>query len=278
MTINGETKILARFHTKLSPRGLNIYNPYFQENGVNALYILFYNPDPQPLLAAMRGLNIAGAVAIGFGTDPRLPPLIDEIDDVAKYVGRVGFICNKGGKLIGSNQGGGGLLMSVESVTTLENKKIVVVGGGNVVRGFLFNISKKYSKNLPEVVLVNRTVEKIEKLKGDFPMIKDSLPLESLNKLSGDILVNVTHIGGSVEDTLYTPEIVSKFNFVSDVTFEKEDTNLINCAKNTGKKFSTGWDMFTYQGLIVLETVLGIKVDAQKLKTWVIRGLSETVT
>jgi shikimate dehydrogenase len=277
MNINGETKILARFHTKLSPRGLNIYNPYFQENGVNALYLLFHNPEPQPLINAMRSLNFAGAVAVGFETDPRLPPLLDELDEIARYVGRVGFIYNKEGRLCGSNQGGEGLMLSIENATSLAEKRIVIVGGGNVVKGLLYNINKKYQGCLPEIVLVNRTVEKIETLQNDFGMVKNALPLDAIHQLDGDLLINATPIGGSVEDTFYTPEIVNRFGHIADVTFEKEETNLIDLAKAAGKEVSTGWDMFTCQGLVVLEMVLGIKVDAKKLKECVIRGLSETV-
>ncbi len=277
MIIDGETKILARFHTKLSPRGLNIYNPYFEENNVNAAYLLFFNPEPEPLITAMRNLNFAGAVAVGFETNPKLPPLIDELDDIAKYVSRVGFIINKNGKLVGSNQGGEGLLLSVEKNGSIKNKRVVIVGGGNVAKGLLYNISKKYIGSLPEVILVNRTLEKIEILRLDFPMVKDTLPLDALAKVSGDFLINATTIGGGVDDTFYTKEIVNKYSHISDVTFEKENTNLINLAQETGKQFSTGWDMFTYQGQIVLEKVLDIHIDTNKLKTCVIKGLSETV-
>ena len=50
MKIDENTKIIGRFHTKPSPRGLNIYNPFFEEAGINAVYLLFYNPDPKILV------------------------------------------------------------------------------------------------------------------------------------------------------------------------------------------------------------------------------------
>lgn len=277
MNINADTKIIARFHTKVSPRGLNIYNPYFQEMGINALFILFHNPEPEPLITSMKTLNFSGAVAVGFESNPKLPPLLDEVDDIAKYVGRVGFIYRDGNKYVGSNQGGQGLLRAILQTTSIENKRIVLVGAGNVAKGLLFNIKKQFSSALPKITIVNRTVENAEKLKQDFSMVTDIKSLNDLETLSGDILVNASDLGGSVQDNIYTEGIIKNFKSVADVTFETENTNLVNTAKKLGLEVATGWDMFTYQGQVVLETILNIKIDKEILKKHVVSGLSETV-
>lgn len=277
MEINADTQVIARLHTKLSPRGLNIYNPYFQEMGINALFLLFMNPDPAPLIAAMKTLNFAGAVAVGFETDSRLPPLLEELDEVAKTVGKVGFIYKKDGKYVGSNQGGQGLLRTILQSSEIAGKKIVLVGAGHLTKGLLFNISKQYAANLPQITLVNRTEEKAQALKKEQRMVTEVRSLADLPKLAGDILVNVSDIGGSVEDNVFTKEIVKNFKAVADVTFETEHTNLVNTARQLKLPVATGWDMFTYQGQVVLETILNTKIDKDILKKHVVFGLSETV-
>jgi len=277
MHITTDTKVVARFHTKPSPRGLNIYNPFFEEANLNAVYLLFFNPDPAPLISAMRGFNLAGAITAGFESDDRLPPLLDEIDDVSAYTGKVGFITNQNGKLIGSSQGGQGLLQSVLKSGPIEGKKLVLVGSGNIARGFLFNIKKQFV-NPPEVILVNRTVEKALSIQKDFPFVIAVKPVTDLVIQVGDILVNATNLGGSQTDDVYTESIVNNFQTIVDVTFESENTNLVNLAKKLNKKLSTGWDMFAYQGQVILETIFQTTIDINLFRKHVINGLSKVVS
>ena len=276
MKIDENTKVIARLHTKASPRGLNIYNPFFEEAGINALYVLFYNPDPTPLIAGLKNLNVVGAITAGFESNELLPTLLDNIDEVGKYVGRIGFVKNVEGKLIGSTQGGEGLLRAIQNAGNIANKKVILVGGGNIAKGLLFNINKLEQKP-SEVVIINRDTSKIETLKNDFGFVSSVKSISEINAESGDVLINATDIGGSVEDTIYTEEFVNKFSQIADVTFEKEETNLVNLARKLNKNVSTGWDMFTFQGQVILESILEIKIDPVMLKKHVVRGLSEVV-
>ena len=275
MIHDGNTKIIARLHKQFSPRALNIYNPYFEEAGINAVFLLFYNPDPKPLIDGIKNLGFAGAVTVGFETDPVFAKLVDNYNESSKIVKRVGFIKNFDGKLKGYYQGGRGQLLAIQSVSSLAGKDIIIIGAGNVVKSLLSEIAK-LDKLPKSVTVLNRTTDKLKALpKYDF--LKATYGLEKITHIDGDILVNATHLGGSAEDNLYTEGIIKKFEIVSDVTFETENTNLIRLAKKLGKKYATGWDMFTYQGLVVLETILDTKVDPKLLKKHVIAGLSQTV-
>jgi len=276
MIHDGNTKIIARLHKQFSPRGLNIYNPYFDETGVNAVFLLFYNPDPRPLVAGIKNLNISGAVTVGFETDVEFAKLVDDYDASSTVVGRVGFIKNINGKLKGFYQGGKGLLLSTQSVTSLDNKEVVLIGSGNVAKSLLYELSK-IDKKPKRVSVLNRTPEKLKELKSKYSFISNTGSLDLLPSIHGDILINATHIGSKQEDIYFTKEIVSKFAAVSDVTFESENTNLIKLAKELKRKYSTGWDMFTYQGLVVLETLLETRIDPIILKKHVISGLTQTV-
>lgn len=276
--IDENTKIIGRFHTKLSPRGLNIYNPFFLKAGINAVYLLFYDPSPEPLISGLREFNLAGAITAGFESNPDLPGLLDELDETAKFVGKVGFITNRNGVVKGFNQGGIGLLNAINSKHNILGKKIVIVGAGNVVKSLLFTINKLPINQQPtEIDIFNRTVGNAESIAANFKLINKVSSLDEISSAGGDILINISEIGSKVEDTIFTEKLITNFSGVSDVTFEKENTNLISIAKNLNKSYSTGWDMFTYQGKECLEKILNIEIDANLLKECVAEGLSSVV-
>lgn len=276
MIHDGHTKIIARLHKQFSPRALNIYNPYFEEVGLNAAFILFHNPDPKPLIHGIKDLNFAGAVTVGFETDPEFTKLVDDFDDTSTNVNRIGFIKNVDGRLKGFYQGGQGILFATQNAISLDGKEIVLIGSGNVVRSLLFEIQKRDVKT-KKITILNRTVEKLTEIQSEYSVVNDIGGLDKLKNITGDILINASHIGSSQPDVYFTKEIIGRFQAVSDVTFETENTNLINLAKKLGLKLSTGWDMFTYQGLIVLETILDIKIDPVILKKHVVSGLTRNV-
>lgn len=271
MTIDANTKTIARLHKKPSPRGLNIYNPFFQETGLNAVYLLFHNLDPKPLITGLRNLNLNGAITAGFESDPTLPELLDDLDPVAKYVGKIGFLKNINGKLRGYYQGGPGLLSSITSLTSIENKHLVIVGGGTLAKGLLFAISQ--TKTPPaKVSIFNRTLAKIEHLKTDFKFVQMAGALEDLNHAVGDIFINASDIGGSVTDYHFAEDLIKNFSAVIDVTFETEMTPLLATAKKLNIPFATGWDFFTHQGRVFLKNYLKQKSILTFLKNTSVPG------
>lgn len=275
MQINEETKLIARFHKKVSPRSLNIYNPVFQELGINAVYLLFYNEDPTPLMDGFRKLNITGSIAAGFESNPILPTLLDELDEVAKFVGKVGYVYRKNNKVVGGLQGGAGILRTIKLASSLEGKTISLVGAGNIAKGLLYEIKKEGI--LCEVIIYNRTLEKALDLQKNFAFVKGVRTLEELSSATGNVLVNVSDIGGEVEDNFFTEKIINSHGSVVDVTFERENTNLITTARKLSKNIATGWDMFANQGIVCLEQILGQKIPFEIMRKHVEIGLSEKI-
>jgi shikimate 5-dehydrogenase len=276
MRIDENTKIIGRFHHKVSPRGLNIYNPYFEEEGINALYVLFWDPDPKRLFEGLRKLKLAGAVTVGFENDPQLFGLLDEYDDMVGYTKKVGFVTNVDGKVKGFRQGGEAFFKTIERAQSIKGKRLVLVGAGNIAQQLLFYL--QCSGNVPRAVdIYNRTQGRAEALQKEFKCVTGAYSLDKLTSAGGDILANVSHLGGSVPDNVFTRNLVEQFGAVADITFETESTNLIALGKKLKKRCATGWDMFTYQGQIVLETILGQPISFEKLQNHVRQGLGETV-
>jgi shikimate 5-dehydrogenase len=276
MTPNENTKYIARIHTKPNARGLNIYNPYFQEQGINAMYVLFYQNTPERLLNACKDLNFVGINTAGFESDSEFAKLIDNIDDSSKLVGHIGYLKNENGKLKAYYQGGEGLLAALLQKFPLEGQEIVVVGAGNVAKSLIYTMQKKGLKP-KKLTLVNRTLSKAEAVAGILKNIDQVKPLSELGTLKGDVLINVTFLGGRDQDDVYTNDVIKNFGGVGDVTFEIEEPNIIKIAKSLNKKYSTGWDFFTYQGKVFLENVLDETIDASILKKYVEQGLRTVV-
>ena len=191
--IDENTKVMARFFPGVNNRGLNIYNPYFQEAGVNAVYLLFSNENPKILIDGMRNLNLAGGIIAGsFEKDPKIPELIDELHPLSQRLGRVGNLINKNGKISGVYPGAFGLYESIKRMTSYSDKKVVVLGAGNVVRSLLILMDLKNER--PSVLeIYNRTLEHAESVAKEFPYVKKVGSIEEMiDKANGDIFINAT--------------------------------------------------------------------------------------
>jgi len=276
MRIDENTKYLARIHTKANARGLNIYNPYFEDMGVNAIYSLFYNNTPDKLLEACMKLGYVALNTAGFESDPEFAKLIDEFDHSSELVGHVGYLKNENGKWKAYYQGGEGLLAALLQKFPITDQEIVIVGAGNVATSLIDTI-RIHNLKPKKLTLVNRTIAKAKELASRLELIDEVRSIEELPSLKGDILINCTHIGGRDEDKIYSREVLSNFKGVGDVTFEIESPNIIEVAKSLSIPYSSGWDFFTFQGKVFLENALGIEIDPLVLRRHVENGLRSVV-
>lgn len=275
MEINIQTKLIARLHTEENGTGLNIYNPYFHDVGLNAVYMLFKDASPQPLVEGLRNLNLSGAITAGFEHDSTLPGLVDEVSEAVEVSGRIGIISNQNGRLRAHYQGGEGLLSAIQEKVDITGKRIVIVGAGTVAKTLLLAIERGKQKP-SQVTVVNRSADNAQPLADKFECVTSVLPLDELNKVDGDILVNATRIGSSVEDTFFTSDIVGKYGAVADVTFGELRTNLVNLADASSLTVINGWDMFTHQAAVVLHMLLDHEANIDVLRGYVTQGLTST--
>lgn len=269
MKIDKDTKVIGRFVPDENARGLNIYNPYFQQAGVGAVYLLFPNTGLEKLIAGLRNLSLSGAiVANDFEKDPKVALLVDELDPIAKKVGHVGTLINKNGKISGFYPGVYGLYESIKRLTEYTDKKVVLFGSGIVAKSFLTLMDLKNEKPR-QLEVYNRTKEKAEKLMDEFKFINKVGSMEEmLINTSGDIFINATRVGSPWNTDGphgFSEEFVDRFSYIVDVTFVPLRPDLIKTAEKLGKKFSPGHRMFLYQGKYSLEKMLGIKVDENLL-------------
>lgn len=266
--VDVETRLLARLHPERNGRGLNIYNPYFQETNANVVYLLFHNPDPQVLLRGIRSLAIPGAVVAGsFEKDPAVPHLLDSLDPVSEEIGTIGMVAQREGQLWGAYQGCYGLRDAIERICpSFREKSIAIIGAGVVVHGLLA-LLKIESAGHPSISIFNRTVGRAEQLAAKYSDVTQVAPLADLDTFAGaDILVNATNIGSpwnSGEPYHFSEDLLRKFQYVVDVTFVPLETQLTTDARKLGLQVSPGHQMFLHQAKFILRRTLGIEMNEE---------------
>lgn len=265
---------MGRLHPQRNGRGLNIYNPYFQREGVNAVYLLFSNPDAAPLLRGVRDLGLAGAVVTGaFETNPRVAELVDELHPVSERLGTIGMVAQREGRLYGVYQGAFGLREAIARLTDFRDKKMVILGAGNVVRGLLalFEIDDTRPRTIE---IYNRTLRRAEELAGEFPWVASVRSIDELNRADGDIFINATSIGSpwnKGDDLFFSDRLVGAFDYVVDVTFVPPRPQLVETAERLGKAVSPGYKMFMFQAKHVLQEVLGHSMNESSYEELMLR-------
>lgn len=268
MKINKNTKVIARFVPDCNNRGLNIYNPYFEELGINAKYLMFSDENPKILIESMRSLNFAGAITSqSFEKDPRIIKLIDDQDIVSQRIGKISFLVNKNGRIWGSHAAAYGLYESIKRTVDFSKKKMIILGAGTVVTGLLtlLTIKKQYPKRLE---IYNRTLEKAKKLAKEFTFINKAGTMnEVINIGNGDIFINATGIGApwNKEPFTFPEQFINRFKYIIDVTFVPLKPQLIETAEKLGKITSPGHKMFLYQGKYSFELMLNLKINEELL-------------
>lgn len=263
--VDARTRILARLHPNKHGRGLNIYNPYLQETGANALYVLFHDDNATKLIRGVRSLNLSGAVFAGsFETDHRVAQGLDELHATAVGANAVGFGVLRDEKFVGFYQGGVGLIEAIRRLCgSFKDKSLVIVGAGTVVKGLLAEFART-GEWPARIDLFNRTIGRAVEVAEQYDTSGDVLPLAELApRAEGNILLNATDLGApwrAGEDYSFTPGLVERFDYVVDVNFVPPKTQLIEVAERLKVPASPGHEMYMYQVAYVLHESLGIRV------------------
>jgi len=216
-------------------------------------------------IQALRVLNIRGA-NITSPYKREVMKYLDKIDKHAKLIGAVNTIVNKNGKLIGYNTDSYGAIQAIEKhLRKIKSSDYVVIfGAGGAARAIIFEICKR-TKN---VVVINRSYNRIKKLKSDFRKFNFRiLPLTNENitneVIKANFVINATSVGmfPNNKDCLISPYLFYKINKYSslkdklffDVIFNPYLTKFLLIPKEYGAKVCSGLFMMIYQGIKAFE-------------------------
>jgi len=250
--INGNTEIIAHIgyptHSFKSPM---IYNPYFEQAGVNAIVVPMgcQVPEYPAFLKAVFGLtNIRGALI----TMPHKVTTVGLLDEVTATV-RVAGACNAvkrlaDGRLVGDMFDGAGFVRGVQRKgLSLAGAKVLVVGSGGVGCAIAASLAAAGIASIRLFDVNSASADGLgQRLKQNYPQI--DVQTGSNDPTGCDLVVNATPMGMNEGDPL--PLDVSKLaasTFVGEVVMRTEMTAFLTAAKARGCAVQVGSDMLFEQ-------------------------------
>lgn len=250
--INGNTEFIAHIgyptHTFKSPM---IYNPYFEEAGINAVVVPMACKSenyPQFLKSVFTLENIRGALI----TMPHKVTTVALLDEVTATV-RVAGACNAvkrmaDGRLVGDMFDGAGFVRGVQRKgVNLTGKRVLVVGTGGVGCAIAASLA---GAGIAAISLFDVNTTGCEALA---KRLKDSYPQIDVRTGSNDpaeheLVVNATPMGMNEGDPF--PMDVSHLSpdtFVGEVVMKAETTAFLAAAQARGCRTQVGTDMLYEQ-------------------------------
>jgi shikimate dehydrogenase len=252
MLINGHTEVIAHIgfptHAFKAPM---IYNPYFEQQGINALVVpMGCQAEDYPvfLRAIFKLSNIRGAL-ITMPHKVSTLTLVDEVLPAAAIAGACNAVrLGPRGQLQGDMFDGEGFVRGVlRKSFKLQGARVLVVGAGGVGSAIAASLA---AAGVAAISLFDMNPAAAEALAGRLRAHYPALQVHtgSNDPAGHDLVVNATPMGMSEGDPL--PMDVSRIapgTFVGEVVMRTEMTAFLNAAQLRGCPVQVGSDMLFEQ-------------------------------
>lgn len=274
MKINGYTRTCGLIgnpveHT-MSPA---IHNTVAQALNENLVYVPFHVPEGH-VGEAVRGafaLNLLGCnVTVPYKSE--VLPFLSEVDPMAEQIGAVNTLVRTEDGFKGYNTDMPGLFRAMcEDGVKIEGEKVLILGAGGVARAVAMLLAQKGAK---EITILNRTVEKAEKIAEEVngyagrPAV-NALGISDYQKLPpGEkyLAIQATDLGMFphvdkvvIEDPAFYRHIHTGYELI----FNPAHTRFMSLVEESGGRAFNGLKMLLYQGIISYELWIGTKVEKE---------------
>ena len=252
MLINGHTEVIAHIgfptHAFKAPM---IYNPYFEQQGINALVVpMGCKAEDYPvfLRAIFKLSNIRGAL-ITMPHKVSTLSLVDEVLPAAAIAGACNAVrLGPQGQLQGDMFDGEGFVRGVlRKGVNLQGARVLVAGAGGVGSAIAASLA---ASGVAAISLFDVNAAAAEALAG---RLREHYPALQVHTGSNDptghaLVVNATPMGMNEGDPL--PMDVSHIapgTFVGEVVMRTEMTAFLNAARARGCPVQVGSDMLFEQ-------------------------------
>lgn len=250
--INGSTEVIAHVgfptHAFKAPM---IYNPYFEQAGINAVVVpMGIHPEDYPvaLRTLFRMSNIRGAL-VTMPHKITTVGLMDEITPTARVAGACNAVRRDAdGRLIGDMFDGAGFVRGVlRKGLALRGARVLVVGSGGVGCAIAASLA---AEGIAAIRLYDVQSASAEALAGRLRQQYPALEVHTgSNDPSGcNLVVNATPMGMNAGDPL--PLDVARLTpdtFVGEVVMKQEMTAFLTAAQARGCRVQIGSDMLFEQ-------------------------------
>lgn len=224
----------------LSPE---FHNAQYARRGLDTVMLAFPHENVEKLVDAIRTLGI-GLTAVTIPHKENILEFLDEIDPLAKRIGAVNTIIQKGNKLHGFNTDYHGIAIALQDLK-LNGKNVLLLGAGGAARPAAAYLADEKAN----VFCLNRSLERAQNLVDNFG--GQAINSEDLSALSFDLIINATPIGMSpnVDETPLDEKYLNAKQVVFDFIYNPIETRLLREATAKGAKTLSGKIMFEAQAL-----------------------------
>ncbi len=254
--IDNQTTIVCSMAIKQGKLGAAMHNAAYAHLGLNYAYVPMTVTDLRGAIAGMRAFNFRGS-AVSMPYKQPVMRYMDKIDPVAREIGAVNTISNKGGSLVGYNSDWIGAVAALKEAGPLKGMRAVLLGAGGAARAISYGLVKGGA----EVTIFNRTPAKARLLARKF-----GLEFGGTISAAGacgdyDILINATPVGFYPETGIspLAAEDIRPGKIVMDVVFNPPHTPFMENARRRGCTVVPGYRMLIHQALFQFEEFTGRK-------------------
>lgn len=252
--ITGSTRVLGvcgqGIRYTLSPA---MHNAAFRHCGLDYVYVTFEikSSNVREAIDGIRGLGVAGVnVTKPLKTD--VLPYLDHVSEQARRIGSVNTIMNCSGYLTGDSTDGSGLLRALqEHKISVAGSNVLILGAGGAARAAC---EMAQNGGATSIVVAARNAERAEKTAAVGGGTVISLTPQKLGATlaKSDLIINAIPADFPVEKSWF-----GTGQFIYDTRYDKEETDLMRCARSQGANASNGMAMLLFQGVKSFELWTG---------------------
>jgi shikimate dehydrogenase len=187
--------------------------------------------------------------------------LVDHVDPVAERLGAVNTIVSSSDRLFGFNTDGFGLVAAIHEAfgSEVRNIAVAVLGAGG---GAGAAVSRYLAmKGVNRLFLVNRTSQKAIRLADELSAITcvEMLAWEEMADVfaRSELIINATTLGLAGEIIDWPGEWIKSHHRVFDMVYRRNETPLVEWARQHGAQAADGVLMLLHQGIGAFELWFG---------------------
>ena len=235
----------------LSPK---LHNYWLKENKIDAIYDKrkIEEQDLKTIISEVKEKKINGInVTVPF--KKKVIPYLDKLSFEAEQTHSVNTIILNNKDLIGYNTDIGGFANAIKNLQfNIIGKKVFILGAGGVVPSIIFALNKM---EVSQIIITNRTKEKAENLKTQFPNIS---VIDWGEVIDFDVVINATSLWLNKEEINLDFSKLEKNKLFYDVIYNPHETHFLKEGKKTGNQIENGKMMFIYQAFFAFKIWHGI--------------------
>ncbi|MGE9266533.1 MAG: shikimate dehydrogenase [Verrucomicrobiales bacterium] len=265
----------------LSPQ---LHQPALDALGKDCRYVRVEVPEGR-VAEAFQKMREAGIEGINVTVPHKLEALevCDEVSEGARAMGAVNTIVFEGERKLGFNTDGPGFARAVreEFGVDLGDLRVLIVGaGGGAGRAIATQCALD---DCEQLVLANRTVEKLEAIRASVRPLFDQDRLEGpgekveiyglddprLEEAAGrcELIINTSSLGLKRGDgSPISPKWLEPHHLVYDTIYNPPRTELLKQAEARGARVANGLSLLLHQGALSLEYWLGCEAPLAAMR------------